>query len=156
MQIFGPKMGLGGGPKACHAMRLIVSTWYQQFVFLVFSQEGNNKCNNNVANIDIDLICQPKRPNWPTVPPPPCWAKSPSFSESYFWWHPLLHELPLGEGDVEWSCFGQLILSPWSQVLEATSLKGHFLPPPSTLWYSIDGKKILTFNIGPFPLRWGS
>ena len=27
----------------------------------------------NVANIDIDLICQPKGPNWPTVPPhPPC------------------------------------------------------------------------------------
>ena len=24
----------------------------------------------NVANIDIDLICQPKGPNWPTVPPP--------------------------------------------------------------------------------------
>ena len=29
----------------------------------------------NVANIDIDLICQPKGPNWPTVPPPnpPFW-----------------------------------------------------------------------------------
>ena len=23
----------------------------------------------NVAAIDIDLICQPKGPNWPTVPP---------------------------------------------------------------------------------------
>ena len=22
-------------------------------------------------------------------PPPPCWAKCPSFSENYFWWHPL-------------------------------------------------------------------
>ena len=21
-------------------------------------------------------------------PPPPCWAKSPSFSENLFWWHP--------------------------------------------------------------------
>ena len=33
--------------------------------------EKHHIADKNVANIDIDLICQPEGPNWPTVPPPP-------------------------------------------------------------------------------------
>ena len=62
MQILGAKIGLGGRPKTCHAMQSI-----KKVVFLVYSYEGNKIFGWCLQKFYIDLICQPKGPNWPTV-----------------------------------------------------------------------------------------